>query len=757
MPLKINPSTGKLDLVNKPISSPFTPQGGITISSDFPTLADVQNGWWYEIKATVTDNDASKTNTGQSFEAGDEIYWNGTDWTVCGNENIYLKLDCTNDPLTGDLEISKADPEIRLTDTGNDEYTRIVRSDTLNKMVIHNKVDQPSSTADQIPAMTSNTTPSGVSSASSVHSSGAYPAWDAFNDTQVGGLDAWISNTVGATEWLQYQFTSTKKTTKYTLRTRPGGVYAPDDWSFQGSNNGSDWTTLDTQTGQASGWSANVKKDFTLSEQSDAYLYYRLYITGFSSSIVAIGEFEIINENPTSEEANVVTSEDGVLEFEKGIHTFGDEDGRTVIEGKTIRFNIDSSEVGQIDTNGDLLWDNSIQIDDDESLFLGTASDTSLTFTGGNLVINPKEVGTGVVSVLGDIHTTDPSSDITIKPSTAQIEIDSGASADLILDKGATNRGADIIFKNAGSAGWTMGMADSDFAGDGTDFRIGRTSGNPDFFIDRTNANVGIGITPEKKLHVYDGTVDYPFLIESSDTKAGLILEDNSGQNGFIFTEAGTLKLGTTINQGDITINSDGNVLFEGLHKVLTMDGLVGTSTLNIQGGNSDIVKVGFLIDDGTERSSIGNDADENLFFDTASSTDDIIWTQGTTTRLMTLTGSGDLIIPNGNVGIGTTNPLAELHTTKGRIKGTTRVTTTYTILVTENIIFANTDGGAYTVTLPAGVEGQELRIINSGTSGNDLTLAPNGAELLTGANASRTMSDGTVVILVYNATDGWY
>jgi len=64
----------------------LVPQGAISIPSNFPLLSEVTNGWWYEIKADVTDNDASKTNTGQSFKNGDEIYWNGTNWTISGNE-----------------------------------------------------------------------------------------------------------------------------------------------------------------------------------------------------------------------------------------------------------------------------------------------------------------------------------------------------------------------------------------------------------------------------------------------------------------------------------------------------------------------------------------------------------------------------------------------------------------------------------------------------------------------------------------------
>jgi hypothetical protein len=72
------------------LTSPFLFQGSIDTSDDFPLLADVQNGWTYIIIADVTDNDGSKTNTGQSFVAGDEIVWNGVSWTLFGNNNLAL-------------------------------------------------------------------------------------------------------------------------------------------------------------------------------------------------------------------------------------------------------------------------------------------------------------------------------------------------------------------------------------------------------------------------------------------------------------------------------------------------------------------------------------------------------------------------------------------------------------------------------------------------------------------------------------------
>ena len=95
------------------------------------------------------------------------------------------------------------------------------------------------------------------------------------------------------------------------------------------------------------------------------------------------------------------------------------------------------------------------------------------------------------------------------------------------------------------------------------------------------------------------------------------------------------------------------------------------------------------------------------------------------------------------------------LENTAGRIVQTTRVTTTYTALTSDHMIFADTDGGAWTLTLPAGVEGQYFRIANVGTSGNDLTIDGDGAETVRQA-ATQDIADGEILILVYNSTEGW-
>jgi hypothetical protein len=111
---------------------------------------------------------------------------------------------------------------------------------------------------------------------------------------------------------------------------------------------------------------------------------------------------------------------------------------------------------------------------------------------------------------------------------------------------------------------------------------------------------------------------------------------------------------------------------------------------------------------------------------------------------------------------VGGTTPAAGTFTlltsTSGRIKNSTRVTgSPYNILSTDEVIFVDTDGGAITVNLPVGVDGTRYQIANTGSSGNDITLTPNGAELLFGVNGSETLIDSENFIVTYETTEGWW
>jgi len=80
-----------------------------------------------------------------------------------------------------------------------------------------------------------------------------------------------------------------------------------------------------------------------------------------------------------------------------------------------------------------------------------------------------------------------------------------------------------------------------------------------------------------------------------------------------------------------------------------------------------------------------------------------------------------------------------------------------YTVTLYDEVIFCDTDAGPITVNLPAGRNGLGYRIINCGSSGNDVTITPDGSELIEGVSASKTISDGSVTDLCYETTEGWW
>lgn len=129
-----------------------------------------------------------------------------------------------------------------------------------------------SSQLDKIPTMTGPSSPSGVASASE-ELGAPYEAWNAM-DKNAGA--SWITNTA-VTGWLKYDFGAgnSKTIVKYTVRAEDisGIGNSFKTWTFEGSNNGTDWTVLDTQTNVAA-WSNGEIRTYTFSN-STAYRYYR--------------------------------------------------------------------------------------------------------------------------------------------------------------------------------------------------------------------------------------------------------------------------------------------------------------------------------------------------------------------------------------------------------------------------------------------------------------------------------------------------
>lgn len=124
------------------------------------------------------------------------------------------------------------------------------------------------------------------------------------NDPSEGDDEAFDNNT--ATKWLAfaatghigYQFGSDAQHTiqKYTITSaNDEPTRDPRDWTFQGSNDGSSWDDLDTQTDQT--WSNRFEEKEYVFSNSTAYEYYRLNITeNNGAGITQIAEIEMMEE-----------------------------------------------------------------------------------------------------------------------------------------------------------------------------------------------------------------------------------------------------------------------------------------------------------------------------------------------------------------------------------------------------------------------------------------------------------------------------
>lgn len=142
----------------------------------------------------------------------------------------------------------------------------------------------------------------GIASAS--REVGAYVAANAFDDNPT---TAWDCYPAIFPEWVQYDLGIgiAKIATQYTI-TFFNWNY-PIAWKFQGSNDGSGWTDIDSQVGQS--FVAGQKKTYNSFSNSTAYRYYRWLFSSASGNDMALAELEIMSTETAIEmSANIILS-----------------------------------------------------------------------------------------------------------------------------------------------------------------------------------------------------------------------------------------------------------------------------------------------------------------------------------------------------------------------------------------------------------------------------------------------------------------
>ncbi|MFB4327346.1 discoidin domain-containing protein [Paenibacillus sp. CR_12] len=128
------------------------------------------------------------------------------------------------------------------------------------------------STVNAIPAMTSNTTPSGIASAVSSFNAATNP-FVAFNRVQ--NTSGWTTNTL-VDCWIQYEFPTPKMIRRYSIKSDGYPLRTPKDWRLLGSNDGVTWTTLDNRVNQTS-WGTWATRYFDFPNETE-YKMYRINI-----------------------------------------------------------------------------------------------------------------------------------------------------------------------------------------------------------------------------------------------------------------------------------------------------------------------------------------------------------------------------------------------------------------------------------------------------------------------------------------------
>lgn len=149
----------------------------------------------------------------------------------------------------------------------------------------------------QVPVMTSNTAPTGVAAASN-EASASFAAWKAFDGINTG-TDEW-STSGAASGTLSYDLGSgnAKVITYYAImgvaQGETGVGLGPKTWTFEGSNNGSSWTVLDTETAVPN-WAQGEERTYSTTNTT-SYRYYRLNITLNQGHVnLTVADFQLLN------------------------------------------------------------------------------------------------------------------------------------------------------------------------------------------------------------------------------------------------------------------------------------------------------------------------------------------------------------------------------------------------------------------------------------------------------------------------------
>ena len=160
--------------------------------------------------------------------------------------------------------------------------------------------------------MTANSSVGQVATASSAYA--GYEPFEAFNGTYSGYSDSWLSSanaTPATPEWIAIDLGQIVTITGYTVRNQNYSTpYPATDWTFEGSNDGTNWDVLHTVVNDTSDLSDSGLRSY-LDLGVFSYRHYRLNVTAGPSGLVSFSDIQLISPS-----YNIATDGNTIAELE---------------------------------------------------------------------------------------------------------------------------------------------------------------------------------------------------------------------------------------------------------------------------------------------------------------------------------------------------------------------------------------------------------------------------------------------------------
>ena len=322
------------DMIDEANSTGYSYESGADYYTNATGSSNLDSSKTYDTESNYIQQEWTNSNqsTSQATVSGTSVTLSSGTWpTNCENGRISFDSGSTFEDITS----RDSGTEITLDSAGtNGTYDYIIRLSDFNS----GSVELNSFSKTVILGYSSDVT----STSFTLDSSGT-----AHGGTNAGAVDNstttwWMDNT--STPWWSIDFGSgnTKRIEKYTicgqhLYGNPSGNDTMNSWRLEGSNDNSNWTTVDTRTGVTTWADQPATVDFTnMTGTVGDYRYYRINVTanngGPNCGLAELSMFEATTStstvNPTTEYISVTDTYSNITD----ISNWGDINSTSITE-----------------------------------------------------------------------------------------------------------------------------------------------------------------------------------------------------------------------------------------------------------------------------------------------------------------------------------------------------------------------------------------------------------------------------------------